>query len=146
MSIVKGRWAPTTNQEMSKNIVILLDGTWNGRPDKSKDLQPTNVYKLFKTLSNDSREQTAAYFPGVGATPTERARGGALGYGMSRSIVAAYQFIFRNFNAEDDLFLFGFSRGAAAARILATWLDRLGLLPRDAISEEDATRLGHRQR
>lgn len=59
--------------------------------------------------------------------------GGAFGTGTSARIKAAYHVICDNFDRQRDdrLFLFGFSRGAFAARSLAGFMEKVGLLLRD---------------
>jgi uncharacterized protein (DUF2235 family) len=59
--------------------------------------------------------------------------GGAFGRGTSARIQAAYHVICDNFDRHrgDRLFIFGFSRGAFAARSLSGFIEKVGLLLRD---------------
>jgi len=122
---------------MAKNIVVCLDGTWN-QPEKLDDARvPTNVLKFMRALlptSSDGRSQVVFYDPGVGTGGVvDRITGGAFGVGLSQNILDGYRFIANNYDGgaggeADDIFLFGFSRGAFTARSLAGMLGAVGLL------------------
>lgn len=118
---------------MSKNIVICCDGTSNEFRDRK-----SNVIKLYKTLICDP-EQIAYYHPGVGTLGAKNALshigkwwtriiGLAFGYGVSDNIADAYEFLMRNFQPGDKVYLFGFSRGAYTVRALCGMLHVVGLL------------------
>jgi uncharacterized protein (DUF2235 family) len=118
---------------MPKKIVICCDGTGN-----QFGKQNSNVVKLYKMLVCNA-EQIAYYHPGVGTVGarnalTQFARwwtqviGLAFGYGISDNVADAYQFLMRTFQPGDELYLFGFSRGAYTARSLCGMLHCLGLL------------------
>jgi uncharacterized protein (DUF2235 family) len=118
---------------MPKKIVICCDGTGNQFGE-----QNSNVIKLFKTLICD-QNQIAYYHPGVGTMGSRNALsfigkawtkiiGLAFAYGISENISDAYQFLMHNFETEDQLYIFGFSRGAYTARALCGMLHTVGLL------------------
>ncbi len=117
-----------------KNIVICLDGTGNAYGSAN-----TNIVKLFQMLEPDSDMQIAAYDPGVGTfsahgawTRTSKAwtklLGLAVGFGLAQTVENAYRFLMRNYHDGDRIFIFGFSRGSYAARVLAGFLHKCGLL------------------
>ncbi len=113
-----------------KRIVVCTDGTWNDPTAASK---LTNVDKLARAVQrSDARgvPQIVAYVPGVGtgADVIDRWIGGATGLGISRNIRNAYTFVVQNFTPGDELFLFGFSRGAFTARSLAGLIRNAGVL------------------
>ncbi|PJJ53384.1 uncharacterized protein (DUF2235 family) [Mumia flava] len=111
---------------MSKRLVACCDGTWN-RQDQG---HPTNVTKLHAALvlgEAGGREQRATYLSGVGTTRGERLRGGAFGWGLSGAVTQTYQWIAENYAPGDELFLFGFSRGAYTARSTAGLLRNCGV-------------------
>jgi uncharacterized protein (DUF2235 family) len=122
--------------KMPKNIVICCDGTGNEfGQDKS------NVIKLYKTLICNE-QQIAYYHPGVGTMGARNALssigkwwtriiGLAFGYGISDNIADAYQFLMRTFRPGDQVYIFGFSRGAYTARALCGLLHLVGLLTED---------------
>jgi uncharacterized protein (DUF2235 family) len=57
--------------------------------------------------------------------------GKAVGYGLSRDVCDAYTFLMRTYLAGDQVFLFGFSRGAYTARVVAALLHMYGLIRPD---------------
>ena len=119
-----------------KRITICADGTWN-RPEKdlSKDA-PTNVLKLARAIApvapgngNQGIEQVVFYDWGVGSYH-DPVTGGAFGAGIDKNIQDAYRFIVQNYDPGDELFLFGFSRGAYTVRSLAGLIRNCGILRR----------------
>src|SRR3954447_1727196 len=124
---------------MSKRLVVCCDGTWN-RADQPA---PTNVKKLYEAVArSDSAGQVAKYEPGVGTRPLEHILGGGFGVGLSRNVQECYAFIVNNYEPGDELFFFGFSRGAFTARSLAGLVRNSGiLLRRDRDMVEDAYKL-----
>lgn len=107
---------------MSKRIIFCADGTWD-KPDND-----TNVYKLFKAIPTTS-DQVAFYDDGVGSdgTPIDKLAGGAIGDGLFQKIKDGYKKIVHAYEQGDDIFIFGFSRGAFTARSLAGMIAICGL-------------------
>lgn len=121
---------------MSKRIVICCDGTWN-EPEKAKEGHrvPTNVLKLVRAIeprdSENGMDQVVYYGRGVGTGAfglVDKYLGGGTGLGISRNIQDAYRFLANNYAQGDEIFCFGFSRGAYTARCLSGMLDAVGLL------------------
>ena len=114
-----------------KRLVICSDGTWN-RPD-SEDV--TNVVKIARSLrSRDTAgvEQVVFYDWGVGTGNLgETVKGGAFGAGLDKNVRDAYRFLVHNHAPGDEIFLFGFSRGAYTVRSLAGFIRNCGLLKRE---------------
>lgn len=120
---------------MAKNIVICCDGTG----DKFSN-ENSNVIKLYSALDlDDPARQIAFYHPGLGTmgAPNALTRiakwwtkilGLAFGHGITGDIGDAYRFLMDNFEADDRIFLFGFSRGAFTVRALSGLLHMFGLL------------------
>jgi uncharacterized protein (DUF2235 family) len=122
---------------MPKNVVVCCDGTAN---EFARDR--TNVVKLFWTLIKDPTIQACYYHPGLGTMAAQgfvtrigakvaEIAGMASGYGIKNDLSDAYIFLCRNFKPEDQLYLFGFSRGAYTVRALASLLFMYGLIPPD---------------
>jgi uncharacterized protein (DUF2235 family) len=113
---------------MSKNIVLLSDGTGN----TSATLFTTNVWRLYQALdlSNPDR-QVAFYLDGVGTSSFKPLAtvGIALGYGVKRNVLDFYTFLCRNYQPGDRIFGFGFSRGAFTMRVLIGLVATQGLAP-----------------
>lgn len=122
-----------------KTIAIFLDGTWN-KPETQ-----TNVRLSFQALASDfnstdnvrrhrfnndpsGREQIAFYYPGVGTRALQWVSGGAFGNGLSRNVLEAYCDLCKTYEPGDQIFLFGFSRGAYTARSLAGLIRNCGIL------------------
>ncbi|MFE6805424.1 DUF2235 domain-containing protein [Streptomyces sp. NPDC057681] len=115
---------------MAKRLVVCCDGTWNFADQPSK----TNVTKLALSVRPESASgmsQRVYYHSGVGTHRKEHLRGGAFGVGLSRNILDAYRFLIEMYEPDDELFLFGFSRGAFTARSLAGLVRNCGILRRD---------------
>ena len=115
---------------MSKRLVVCCDGTWN-TPDQ---LAPTNVTKVALAVApTDSagHKQLMFYHEGVGTNRWERIWGGAFGFGLSRNVCDTYRFLVQNFEPGDELFFFGFSRGAFTARSTVGLVQNCGILRRE---------------
>lgn len=125
---------------MPKNIVILLDGTSN-----EISANRTNVLRLYGTLEKSER-QLVYYDPGIGTFGAENAWlrfwrravevwGLATGWGLDQNVKEAYRFLVENYGASDaenserdSIYIFGFSRGAYSARVLAGFIHAVGLI------------------
>ena len=107
---------------MPKRIVYCADGTWQD------PLNNTNVYRLYKALLVTS-EQVTFYDDGVGsdASGISRVLQGAFGQGLFQKIMDGYTKIAHVYEVGDEIFLFGFSRGAYTARSLAGMIANCGL-------------------
>jgi uncharacterized protein (DUF2235 family) len=113
---------------MSKNIILCSDGTGNkGIKDRG-----TNVFKLFESidLHNSRQKQIVFYDDGVGTSKIKPITilGGAFGLGLSRNVRQLYTDLVRCYKPGDKIFLFGFSRGAYTVRVLAGFIDAVGIL------------------
>jgi uncharacterized protein (DUF2235 family) len=120
-----------------KNIVICCDGTGN---EISENI--SNVLKLYRMLRKTGKtepHQVVFYDPGVGtlARPdpwrkvwqdTITILGLATGYGLDDNVLAAYEFLVNHYEEGDDIYLFGFSRGAYSVRVLAGFVHKVGLI------------------
>ena len=120
---------------MAQRLAIFCDGTWNS-PDQAHNgtACPTNVSKLAAAVLPKAAGtvQRIYYHRGVGTGPWfDRLFGGAFGVGLSDNIRHAYRFLVETFTPGDELFLFGFSRGAYTARSLVGLIRNSGLLRRE---------------
>jgi uncharacterized protein (DUF2235 family) len=115
---------------MSKNIVLLSDGTGNS----SAAVFKTNVWRLFQILDlRDPNSQIAFYDDGVGTSSFKffAILGGVFGFGLKRNVIAIYSFCCRNYQPGDRIYCFGFSRGAFTIRIVAAMIASQGLVNYD---------------
>ncbi len=110
---------------MPKNILIFSDGTGQ-EGGKGNN---TNVYKLFNMVEDRTSDQLAFYDRGLG-TGWRKVSGSVSGAGISKNILECYEFIFSNYNAGDQIYLFGFSRGATTVRSLSGFIHMFGVLPK----------------
>jgi len=53
---------------------------------------------------------------------------GNLGIGLDLNVISAYYFLSNNYDPGDEIFLFGFSRGAYTVRCVATLIARFGII------------------
>lgn len=113
---------------MSKRIVLCADGTWNTPHGPAEMPNDTNVRKLF-LLATDDDQQLKYYDSGVGTngTPFEHFFGGTLGEGLFEKVQDGYEFLAYVWDPGDEIFLFGFSRGAYTARSLGGMIAGFGV-------------------
>lgn len=113
-----------------KNLIVCCDGTWNS-PDNEDDgaLAPTNVFKLFNAVDLEANtKQLSRYQAGVGTGGLlDKVTGGALGFGLGEDIRDCYQWLSLKYQPGDNIYLFGFSRGAFSARSLAGMIGKFGI-------------------
>jgi uncharacterized protein (DUF2235 family) len=122
-----------------KRIVLFCDGTWN-RPDGGANFSEcqTNVVKMANALapfSADGITQLLYYDAGIGTEGPllHRLYDGVTGAGLNENILQAYRFVIDHYNLGDELYLFGFSRGAFTVRSLAGLIRNSGILRRENI-------------
>lgn len=119
---------------MPKKLVICCDGTWNTQDQNEKSSPcPTNVERIARALRGEDAKglpQVVYYESGVGTDWGFSLRGGALGRGLWKNVVDCYRFLVHNYCAGDQLYIFGFSRGAFTARSLAGLVRNSGILKR----------------
>lgn len=107
-----------------QRLILLYDGTWNDPEDQ------TNVFRLAGRIRDQdgSIRQRFFYDPGVGTGKVDRFRGGVFGYGLSENLMQGYEWLAKRFSDEDEIWIFGFSRGAYTARSLVGLIRKCGLL------------------
>jgi uncharacterized protein (DUF2235 family) len=120
-----------------KRLILCCDGTWNSADQESNGTPcPTNVVKLgYRVAKRDGDiPQLIYYDQGVGTGNTlDRASGGAFGDGLEENIHDAYRFLVANYEPGDELYLFGFSRGAFTVRSIGGMIRKCGILERRAV-------------
>lgn len=111
-----------------KRIAIFADGTWNSPEQGSA----SNVLQMARAVKPNAGgvEQVAFYDWGVG-TDRKQIAGGIRGEGIDKNIMDCYRFIVHNYDKGDQLFFFGFSRGAYTVRSLGGFIRNCGLLTRE---------------
>src|SRR4051794_20114273 len=112
-----------------KRLVFCFDGTWNRLDART----PTNVVLTAETvlpMAADDKAQAIFYDEGVGTSRLERLGGGIFGWGIVDKLGDAYRFLTFNYTPGDEIFVFGFSRGAFTARSFVGMLRNCGIVAR----------------
>jgi len=111
-----------------KRLIVCSDGTWN-TPESDT---PTNVIKLTRAISPIGKKkvpQIVFYDWGIGTDKyLDGFVGGAFGDGLDKNIQDGYRFLVHNYSPGDEIYLFGFSRGAYTARSLGGFIRNSGVL------------------
>ncbi|KAF2969327.1 hypothetical protein GQX73_g4247 [Xylaria multiplex] len=125
-----------------RKLVLCFDGTGNKFRGDDSD---SNILKIFRCLDREAGDQYHYYQPGIGTYIVStslshtsmsarirswylKAKDSAIGSSFDQHVVGGYRFLMRFYNPGDEIYFFGFSRGAYVARFLAEMLDYVGLL------------------
>jgi uncharacterized protein (DUF2235 family) len=129
-----------------KRLVLCCDGTWNSPVSASV----SNVEKIARAVRSgigpDGVQQMVFSIEGVGAQGyvVDRLLGGAFGSGLTRNVVAGYRHLALNYEPGDEIYVFGFSRGAYTARSVVGMVATVGLLTQEGLARDrllDAERI-----
>lgn len=128
-----------------KRIVFCFDGTACALSANT----PTNVVLTAASIRRTAKDGTAQiiyYDEGVGTDWYNRAVGGGLGWGVIENVREAYRFLIFNYDPGDEIFVFGFSRGAFSARSFIGLVRFVGPIRRLHASRiDEALRLYHKR-
>ncbi|KAF2280250.1 uncharacterized protein EI97DRAFT_357088, partial [Westerdykella ornata] len=127
---------------MFKRLIVACDGTWMNSDNgmlNGRIAVPSNVTRLsraIKAVSQDGIPQIVNYQMGVASQGSvlNRLTHGVTGEGLQDTILEAYSFLANNYHPGDELFLFGFSRGAFTARSIAGLIGHVGLLTKKGLN------------
>jgi uncharacterized protein (DUF2235 family) len=125
---------------VARRIVLLSDGTGNS----SASFWRTNVWRTFCALDLTTSDQVACYDDGVGTSSFKPLAllGGAFGVGLRKNVISLYKFACRNYrDPSDEIFAFGFSRGAFTIRVVIGLIADQALVPGANLSESELDRL-----
>ena len=112
-----------------RKLIVCCDGTWNSRDAPHAVTNVAKMARALRPLDDSGIAQLIYYHPGVGTGDrVDQFLGGAFGVGLSGNVQSEYAFLADNFNYGDQIFLFGFSRGAYTVRSLAGLIGLLGLM------------------
>ncbi|GME65015.1 Cysteine synthase a [Neofusicoccum parvum] len=142
-----------------KRIIICCDGTWQAS-DRGNATNPSNVARLARMLAREDKEaghvpQVIYYQGGVASNGSGTLISGSMpylpipeltsfiagvgaagfGWGLDENVIECYHFLSNNYNPGDEIFMFGFSRGAYTARALAGVVTTMGLLRPECLSD-----------
>lgn len=111
--------------------IILMDGTWNDETGVHGDGLVTNIVNMNRVFINDQQKQIVRYHRGVGNDNdnnwVKNKWKGATGHAISKIVEKAYARFVQDWQAGDHIYIFGFSRGSAAARLLASKINEEGI-------------------
>ena len=111
-----------------KRIVICSDGTWQ-TPVQENTTHVIEMARAVLPTAPDGTVQVVFYDWGVGTESwANRLAGGVSGKGIERNIRDCYRFLTHNYEDSDEIYLFGFSRGAYTVRSLAGLIRNCGVL------------------
>lgn len=122
-----------------KRLIVCCDGTWN----KPESENVTNIERIARSVEtrpdrSGGVQQSVLYLSGVGTRWYwfDRVLGGAFGFGLFANVIAGYRFLALNYEPGDEIFIFGFSRGAFTARSIGGMIGCVGLLTGDALIQD----------
>ncbi len=118
-----------------KKIALFSDGTGNS----SSNPQKTNVWRAYQALDKSAAEnQIAFYDNGVGTSAFRLTAmlGLAFGWGLARNVRQIYGFLCRTYEPGDEIYGFGFSRGAFTIRVVVALIANQGIVDRNAAKDD----------
>src|SRR5947207_9253703 len=119
-----------------QRLIVCLDGTWNLQDSSTNVLHHFNVVHEGATATGVV--QRKYYHRGVGTGVLDSITGGGFGLGLEQNVRDAYNWLVANYCDRDphlppdEIYIFGFSRGAYTARSLVGFIGQCGLLHRGA--------------
>jgi hypothetical protein len=114
-----------------KRIVVCYDGTWNALTDPAAVTNVVRVGQAVKASDEHERSQIVYYNAGVGSGgPIDQFLGGVFGVGVRGNVKRGLAFLTLNWTEGDEIYIFGFSRGAYTARALAGVITAIRGIPR----------------
>jgi uncharacterized protein (DUF2235 family) len=124
------------SSRLARKYVLFADGTGN-----AFTTQESNVWRLYEALDRTRPDQVAYYIKGVGTAGWRpfAALDGATGVGVPATVRKLYRFLCWNWQPLNEIYIFGFSRGAFTARTLAALIGSQGLVP----AEIDGVQVSH---
>ena len=119
-----------------RRLILCCDGTWKSADHPGSATNVVRMMRVIKSQSHDGIPQIVYYHSGVGTgNVMDKIGGGAGGIGIARNIREVYAFLVNNYQAgaagqsyNDEIFLFGFSRGAFTARAVSALIGKIGIL------------------
>ena len=136
------------NVRFKSNYFIFLDGTTNTMESQTSiwnmfNALPGNIKKIQDSYNKDAHQIylkeygpiSAIYIAGVGSSQSisfaKQWAESINGHGMEKNAIIAYNFLVKRYShsifASTEINIFGFSRGAATARMLCTYLSKYGI-------------------
>lgn len=116
-----------------KRLVLCFDGTWNTADNGGSPTNIVRIARMIPTTDSKGVMQIVHYDEGVGTgEKIDKLVGGAFGIGLDNHVKNGYRFLSQNYEPGDEIYIFGFSRGAFTARSLGGFIGACrGVLKRD---------------
>jgi uncharacterized protein (DUF2235 family) len=125
-----------------RKFILCFDGTGNKFSGTDAD---SNILKIYRMLDRTDHTQFHYYQPGIGTYITSntlshtgtyqrvrswymKGKDSMFGTSLADHVMGGYRFLMRYYRIGDEIYFFGFSRGAYTARFLAEMIDHIGLL------------------
>lgn len=129
----------SNDRPWGRRLVVCCDGTWQSSVGVKENV-PSNITKLCRLIARVGEDkdnplkkfhQIVYYDSGIGTgalSASETRLQGGTGAGLAENVIEAYNFIVQNFEEGDEIFCFGFSRGAYTARAVAGLVGDIGII------------------
>lgn len=140
----QGGFIDTSIPVAPKRLIVCCDGTWQSSVSGLKNI-PSNVTRLARSIAGSGKDadgkvwqQIVFYDSGIGTgelSKGEKDRQGGFGIGFVGNVIEAYNFIVLNYQPGDQIFCFGFSRGAYTARAVAGLINDIGVISPKAMQD-----------
>src|SRR2546423_148828 len=144
---------PTYDYKLPRRLVVCLDGTWNKRDSGTNVYHISNLVQEGRVKDKKTGQewfQIIYYDEGVGTALLDSVSGGGFGIGLSENIRQAYDWLVEKYRdakegrPADEIYIFGFSRGAFTARSLVGLIAKCGLVCRGAPTSPEELWGGYR--
>lgn len=124
------------DRKPGRKLIVFADGTGNAFTQ-----QESNIWRLYQMLDRTSPDQKALYIQGVGTSGNAilASLDSATGFGVPSNVRKLYQFLCWNWQEGDEIYMFGFSRGAFTIRCLAGLIASQGLMPQNVDGRPSST-------
>ena len=112
-----------------KRLIVCCDGTWQDAEASGIKTNVGRLVDLIPLTGDDGIAQKVEYLAGVGTgSDFNRLVGGLAGVGLTQNVFNGYNALARDYDPGDEIYLFGFSRGAYTARAIAGMIGDMGLM------------------
>jgi len=133
----------SNNSKKIRKLIVFLDGTWNEGEEHGSG--GTNIWRLYNLALERAKTGDPIipyYDKGVGSHDYDQVLGGLYGKGNAKNIRQAYRFLVEAYKPNDEIYIFGFSRGAFTARSLNGMIEHIGLLNKGSINKKYIEQMG----
>jgi uncharacterized protein (DUF2235 family) len=130
----------SVDESVNRKILIFMDGTGNNDNTNTSNTNLLQLYNL-SLQKKDGAKIIPLYVRGVGSQWYNRISGGVTGLGLNKNIMSAYKFIVENYKEGDEIFIFGFSRGAYSSRSLNGLIEFANIIDLNEVDKNELNSL-----